>query len=57
MTIRHFLNTQDWTRDELDQLLVQAAALIEAALDRVIAVPGQRTRDNHRCARPVLAGE
>jgi len=25
MTIRHFLNTQDWTRSELDMLLLQAA--------------------------------
>ncbi len=25
MTIRHFLNTQDWTRSELDALLLQAA--------------------------------
>jgi N-acetylornithine carbamoyltransferase len=25
MTIRHFLNTQDWTRSELDTLLLQAA--------------------------------
>jgi N-acetylornithine carbamoyltransferase len=26
MTIRHFLNTQDWSRSELDALLAQAAA-------------------------------
>jgi ubiquinol-cytochrome c reductase cytochrome b subunit len=26
MSLRHFLSTQDWSREELDDLLVQAAA-------------------------------
>ena len=32
MTLRHFLNTQDWSRTDLDALLAQAAAFKRSKL-------------------------
>jgi N-acetylornithine carbamoyltransferase len=37
MSIRHFLNTQDWSRTDLDALLVQAAAFKRNKLGRDLA--------------------
>jgi N-acetylornithine carbamoyltransferase len=37
MTVRHFLNTQDWTRAELDALLARAAAFKRDKLGRSTA--------------------
>ena len=37
MSLRHFLNTQDWTRPELDALLVQAAQFKRERIGRDLA--------------------
>lgn len=37
MTVRHFLNTQDWTRAELDALLARAEAFKRSKLGRELA--------------------
>jgi N-acetylornithine carbamoyltransferase len=65
MTIRHFLTTQDWTRSELDALLVQAAAFKRNKLGRELAGksiallffnPSMRTRTSFELGAFQLGG-
>ena len=65
MTIRHFLSTQDWSRADLDALLVQAAAfkrskLGDAMKGRSIALlffnPSMRTRTSFELGAFQLGG-
>src|SRR5262249_61483204 len=65
MTIRHFLNTQDWSRAELDALLAQAAAFKRTRLGsdlagRSIALlffnPSMRTRTSFELGAFELGG-
>jgi N-acetylornithine carbamoyltransferase len=65
MTIRHFLNTQDWSRAELDALLVQAAAFKRNRLGRDLAGrsiallffnPSMRTRTSFELGAFELGG-
>ncbi|MGA9342193.1 MAG: N-acetylornithine carbamoyltransferase [Rhodanobacteraceae bacterium] len=65
MTIRHFLSTQDWTRTELDELLVQAAVFKRSKLGsqlqgKSIALlffnPSMRTRTSFEVGAFQLGG-
>jgi N-acetylornithine carbamoyltransferase len=66
MSLRHFLNTQDWSRDDLDALLTQAAAFKRSpqgrALEgRSIALlffnPSMRTRTSFELGAHQLSGK
>ncbi|GAB3036644.1 N-acetylornithine carbamoyltransferase [Oleiagrimonas citrea] len=66
MSLRHFLNTQDWSRDDLDALLMQAAAFKRSpqgrALEgRSIALlffnPSMRTRTSFELGAHQLGGK
>ncbi|KGI78012.1 N-acetylornithine carbamoyltransferase [Oleiagrimonas soli] len=66
MSLRHFLNTQDWSRDDLDALLAQAAAFKRSpqgrALEgRSIALlffnPSMRTRTSFELGAHQLGGK
>ena len=65
MTIRHFLNTQDWSRSELDALLAQAAAFKRTRRGRDLAGrsvallffnPSMRTRTSFELGAFELGG-
>lgn len=65
MTVRHFLNTQDWSRPDLDALLVQAAAFKRSKLGRDLAGrsiallffnPSMRTRTSFELGAFQLGG-
>jgi N-acetylornithine carbamoyltransferase len=65
MTIRHFLSTQDWSRDDLDALLAQAAAFKRTKQGRELAGksiallffnPSMRTRTSFELGAFQLGG-
>jgi len=65
MTVRHFLNTQDWSRADLDALLVRAAAFKRDKLGRELAGksiallffnPSMRTRTSFELGAFQLGG-
>jgi len=65
MTLRHFLNTQDWSRAELDAMLSQAVAFKQhvpghAMQDKAIALlffnPSMRTRTSFELGAQQLGG-
>jgi N-acetylornithine carbamoyltransferase len=65
MTVRHFLNTQDWSRADLDQLLARAAAFKRDKLGRELAGksiallffnPSMRTRTSFELGAFQLGG-
>ena len=65
MTVRHFLNTQDWSRADLDKLLARAAAFKRDKLGRELAGksiallffnPSMRTRTSFELGAFQLGG-